>query len=384
MISLGLAALMNLWIRRRRRRIAKARIRRYNIRPAHCEPLTLTICMEIFDRYYRSADQEDLRSFCRFTPTRFDELLLLVEPQLTHPLTHLRPIFPRHRLAIFLRHIAHGISYEALQHEFAIGVTTVKLICEEVAAEIVNHLLEVYLPVPTTDTWISNAEEYLQCYGFPHVIGAIDGKHFMRDRPNRTGEEFWSFKGYPSQVMLALCNAKGGFLAVDIGSAGRTSDSALFSDSPIKHFLESAEAGIPEAEALEVVGPTPYIVLADGGFGLREYMMTPFTQPSLNSRARLSYNTILSAARHTVESAFGQLVQRFSIFRKPLQVSTEQVRRLILSTVLLHNMLGPVREEIDEDVQLAVRGMALQGGTRHLTRAGTEVREKFVRYFSSI
>uniref|UniRef100_A0A915DRF1 DDE Tnp4 domain-containing protein n=1 Tax=Ditylenchus dipsaci TaxID=166011 RepID=A0A915DRF1_9BILA len=93
----------------------------------------------------------------------------------------------------------------------------------------------------------------------------------------------------------------------------------------------------------------------------------------INNRARLSYNTILSAARHTVESAFGQLVQRFSIFRKPLQVSTEQVQRLLLSTVLLHNMLGPVREEIDEDVQVAVRGMALQGGTRHLTRAGTEV-----------
>ena len=72
-------------------------------------------------------------------------------------------------------------------------------------------------------------------------------------------------------------------------------DGALYADSPIKTFLESAEAGIPAAEDLEMVGPMPYVVLADGGFGLRDYMMTPFTQPSLNSRARLRFNTIHAA-----------------------------------------------------------------------------------------
>ena len=60
---------------------------------------------------------------------------------------------------------------------------------------------------------------YEERYGFPRAIGAIDGKHFRRDRPNRTGELFWSFKGYASQVMLALCGPDGRFLVVDIGSA---------------------------------------------------------------------------------------------------------------------------------------------------------------------
>uniref|UniRef100_A0A915CRZ5 Nuclease HARBI1 n=1 Tax=Ditylenchus dipsaci TaxID=166011 RepID=A0A915CRZ5_9BILA len=136
--------------------------------------------MEIFERHYRSADPENLRSFCCFSPTYFDDLLCLVEGRLVHPLTHLGPIFPRPRLVIFLRHVAHGISYEALQHEFAIDVRTLKVICEKVAAAIVQELLDIYLSVPTTNTWLASSEEYLERFGFPHVIGAIDGNHFMR------------------------------------------------------------------------------------------------------------------------------------------------------------------------------------------------------------
>uniref|UniRef100_A0A915CR66 MADF domain-containing protein n=2 Tax=Ditylenchus dipsaci TaxID=166011 RepID=A0A915CR66_9BILA len=391
-IDLGLLALY-LIIKQRRKQ--KKQMRRYYIRPPHASKFALKYGMEMFDRYYRSEDSEDLRSFCRFSPRRFDRLLQMVEDKLKHPSTHIRPILPRYRLAIFLRHMAHGISYVALQHEFAIGVQTALEICEEVAKFLIDVLDPMYLPIPTTEDWLSNARDFNERYGFPHVIGAIDGKHVARTRPDESGDLFWCFKGFHSQVLLALCDAHCRFLAVDIGASGRQSDSGLYTSSQIRRFLESAEAGVPAAVPLGVIGPMPYVVLADGGFGLRDYMMTPLQKNQ--QQALIGFSTtpffqrmplyLLSAvileyfrARHVVESAFGQLVQRFRIFLGPIDVSTEQATRLIHAAVLLHNYLGPLREPVDDAVQAAVRGMSPRMTPRNTTEAGKHLLSSAMDY----
>jgi len=95
--------------------------------------------------------------------------------------------------------------------------------------------------------------------------------------------------------MLAVVDANARFLLIDVGAAGRNSDSSLYLNSPIRRFLESNASGIPQPQNLERVGQLPYVILADGGFGLRNYMMTPFPDRTNNSRGRNRYNIHLSA-----------------------------------------------------------------------------------------
>lgn len=47
----------------------------------------------------------------------------------------------------------------------------------------------------------------------------------------------------------------------------------------------------------------------------------------------------LSRARRTSENAFGILVHRFEIYRAPIRTSPENVVRLVLATLALHNWL---------------------------------------------
>uniref|UniRef100_A0A915CNI8 Nuclease HARBI1 n=1 Tax=Ditylenchus dipsaci TaxID=166011 RepID=A0A915CNI8_9BILA len=162
-------SLLSLYVILKHKKQQAKRKRLCCIRPPHASRCALQYGMEIFERYYRSDDPKDLRSFCRLSPRQFDELLELVEDELMHQLTHVRPLLPRYRLAIFLRHIAHGISYVAFQHEFAIGVKTASDICEEVAKPIIKVLDPIHLPAPKTDEWLRNAQEFNALYGFPHV-----------------------------------------------------------------------------------------------------------------------------------------------------------------------------------------------------------------------
>jgi hypothetical protein len=94
--------------------------------------------------------------------------------------------------------------------------------------------------------------------------------------------------------MLAVVDANSRFLLVDIGAAGRNSDSGLFLNSPIKRYLESPAAEIPALQQLGHAGRVPYVILGDGGFGLSEYIMTPFPVRTTNTPARTTYNTRLS------------------------------------------------------------------------------------------
>ena len=94
--------------------------------------------------------------------------------------------------------------------------------------------------------------------------------------------------------MLAVVDANSRFLLIDVGAAGCNSDSSLFITSPIKRYIESGNAEIPNPEQLGQIGEVPYVILGDGGFGLKEYMMTPFPMRTNNTPARNVYNTRLS------------------------------------------------------------------------------------------
>jgi len=69
------------------------------------------------------------------------------------------------------------MSIRALVDEFRIGLTTASNIIDEVCHAIISSMSLQYLPNLLQQDWIQS-EVGFRNIGFPHAIGAIDGKHF--------------------------------------------------------------------------------------------------------------------------------------------------------------------------------------------------------------
>lgn len=66
--------------------------------------------------------------------------------------------------------------------------------------------------------------------------------------------------------------------------------------------------------------------------------MRPYARQKLDERKKI-FNYRLSRARHVIESAFGILVARWRIYRKPIISSLSLGRKIVQATCVLHNFI---------------------------------------------
>lgn len=104
--------------------------------------------------------------------------------------------------------------------------------------------------------------------------------------------------------------------------------------------LEENTLQIPPSAAVGAKGPIlPYVIVADEAFSLTSYMMRPYSRSqNLDQRKRI-FNYRLSRARRVIESAFGILVARWKIFRKPIIASLTLSEKIVQATCCLHNFI---------------------------------------------
>ena len=116
--------------------------------------------------------------------------------------------------------------------------------------------------------------------------------------------------------------------------------------------------------------------------------MKPFPGKDLSDE-KLVYNYRLSRARRTSENAFGILAGRFQIFKKPINTSPENIKDIVLATVVLHYYLQGNASECAEKGNSEVhnRHSEAQGGLEPLQAIGRGhghdakvVRETLVAY----
>ena len=84
----------------------------------------------------------------------------------------------------------------------------------------------------------------------------------------RSDSEYFNYKGYFSQVLLALVDADYKFLWVNVGASGSSSDAQIFNRSKLKR-IENGTLGLPPPEPLGPGGPDlHYFLLGDDAFAL--------------------------------------------------------------------------------------------------------------------
>nr|CAI5864826.1 unnamed protein product [Callosobruchus analis] len=210
--------------------------------------------------------------------TDFENLLELVTPHIQRQDTNYHDsISPRMRLAITLRFLATGDSYESLMYLFQVSYSTISLIVPEVC-EAISSVLKDYIK-----------------------------KTF-------------------SIVLMAIVDGNYCFQYVHIGCQGRMSDGGVYKNTSFHKALQ-------EKEKL-----TPYVFVADDAFALTINFMRPYAGQLSQSPERV-FNYRLSRARRIVENAFGIMASVFRVFRKPMQLKVDNVEKITKACVYLHNYL---------------------------------------------
>lgn len=311
------------------------------------------VCVKIFEQRSSQnavvflnelkSQSEDGRfhNFCRCNQEDFERLLILIQVKIGKKNTNCREaISPRQKLAVTLRYLATGDSYASLIFFFRISKSAISKIIPEVCQALISSLRD-YVQVPQThQEWLSVAQEFHDKWGFPHCIGAIDGKHCVIQAPVNSGSDYFNYKNNFSIVLLAIVDANYNFIYADVGSQGRISDGGVFRKTEFYSKLQNNKLNLPPDDVLPGSQETaPYVFLADDAFPLQKHIMKPYSGSHEKNSPKRIYNYRVSRARRVVENTFGIMSSVFRILRKPILLKPQHATTVILSCVYLHNFL---------------------------------------------
>ena len=298
----------------------------------------------ILIRDMRLFDSEFFFRCFRMSPTTFEELLSWIAPFIIKSSVRRATASPAERLCVTLRYLATGDAQFTIASSYRISPTTVGRIIRETCQVLWCVLTKKgYMAVPkTTNDWRIISSEFERKWNFNHCLGAIDGKHIIIQAPARSGSLYYNYKKCHSIVLLAVCNARYEFTLVDVGDAGRQSDSGIYNNSKLGHAIDNNLLNFPPAEPISGYDQTkqfPFPFIGDEAFALKPYMMRPYARGNGLGTREAIFSYRLSRARRIIENSFGVLASRFRIFRRPIIADVENVKFITKATLSLHNFL---------------------------------------------
>ena len=103
------------------------------------------------------------------------------------------PIMPDERLALTLRYIATGESFQSLSFQFRISLNAVSYIIKGSCNALVDELVPVFVKTPSSEQeWLEISRKFETRWNYPHALGAIDGKHVTIRKPSNAGSYYYN------------------------------------------------------------------------------------------------------------------------------------------------------------------------------------------------
>ena len=248
------------------------------------------------------------------------------------------------KMEITLRYMADPGFMNGLSEVVGVSQPTVSRTVKEVVAQICNRAA-VWIKFPNTQVEIENAARAWQLTrNFPMAFAVVDGSLFKVQKPryNLNPQEYYTgrkkFHAINAQI---ICDGQYRILDAYIARPGSVHDARVWRNSPVKAFMDSGISG-------------DKLILADSGYGIAPYLMTPYPRAeSATDPIKSRFNTALSHDRVVVENTLGQLKNQFQMLRVTIRLSLEEVPKFILACCILHNVgihLGDVFED-DPDLE---------------------------------
>ena len=216
---------------------------------------------------------------------------------------------------------------------------------------------ELQITFPTTQEEIAaSAEEFLGCSShniMEGCVAALDGMLLRIQTPatKETGNVKSYFSGHYQDYGInvqAACDSKCRFIYVSLAAPGGANDIAAYRKTSLSRKVEKLPLG-------------KYVV-GDNAYVCTEHLLTPFPGEQKNETSHDTYNFYLSQVRIRIEMAFGRLVNKWRIFRRPLQVRLKNVGKVFLCASMLHNFCIDEGSSLDDDDESSPAATDLEGG----------------------
>lgn len=263
------------------------------------------------------------------------------------------------------------------------GASTVGKIISETVVALWEELQPEHMSIPTTDIFQKIAEDFYNTWNFPHVIGAIDGKHVRIICPKKSGSMFFNYKKYFSVVLQGVVDANYKLIAIDVGGYGKQSDGGTFQSSDFYKLLTTKQIKIPTASSLPGTNiKAPYVFIGDEAYPLLDFVLKPYSGTNLSIEEEC-FNNRLSRARKTVECTFGILYSKWRILSKAIETNIDLADNIIKCVCILQNTIFD-REGIERhltDIEIVPRTQNNQPTGRPLNSAKT-IRDIFKNFFT--
>eukprot|EP00745_Piridium_sociabile_P032193 TRINITY_DN54078_c0_g1_i4.p1 TRINITY_DN54078_c0_g1~~TRINITY_DN54078_c0_g1_i4.p1 ORF type:complete len:286 (+),score=33.99 TRINITY_DN54078_c0_g1_i4:34-891(+) len=248
-----------------------------------------------FDIY----DDVDLFSRYRFRRADIIDLCDVIADDIDHPLPRHGSLPPLSQLMIALRFYATGSMQIVVGDLFGVSKRTVGRIIDRVSKAFSVRLNE-YVRLPVQRDADRSMDGFYAMANFPNVVGCIDCTHVKIIGPSSTlynQQEYVNRKGKHSINVQLICDADMIIINCVVKWPGSVHDSRILRESTIFPMFET----IPR--------PLNGLFLGDGGYMLKDWLMTPFLNPT--GRAQERFNASLCSTRSIIERTNGVLKRRW-------------------------------------------------------------------------
>ena len=268
------------------------------------------------------------KTFFRMTPTTYEKLLTIIAtlPEFQHPdVNPGRPQVPLDKdLLMYLWYMGSLETVRSIADRFDVSESTFVAHNRRLIDAFCDHLLTKFIKWPDQQQYHDISGVFMDKKGFPSVIGALDGTHIKIKAPFEHGADYFNRKKYHSIILQAVCREDLSFTDVYSGWAGRVHDARVLRNSPL---WESGARLCGE-----------YLILADGAYPCRRWLLTPYRDNGRLTRDEVKYNKCLSGSRVVIENAFGILKGRFRRLQYIDMADIIYIVRTIISGCVLHNI----------------------------------------------
>ena len=284
-------------------------------------------------RFVRAAYRMSIESFYKLHDLLKDNLEEIFMPSGGHHCKDYR-ICTTLRLSAALRFFAGAAQYEIIQtHSF-----TYKEVYKSVwgVVDAVNSTKDLNFP----DFFDHDVQKDIaagfrerSAAEFDKIIGALDGMLVWCRKPTQvecdemkigSGKLKCSRKDKFGMNMQAACDSHRRFLFMDIHTPGTCSDFLAFETSYVQLKMREEGNILPG-----------HVLIGDNAYIKSKTMATPIKNATRGLQD--DYNFYISQCRIIIECAFGILVQRWGILRRPLLVGYSRVSSLMNCLCKLHN-----------------------------------------------
>jgi hypothetical protein len=153
--------------------------------------------------------------------------------------------------------------------------------------------------MPTTEAEFQQLADTFYTYGFPNVVGAIDGTSAVLMVPDDLRLDYMTRKHVTAVNLTAVSDAQKRYQYVVCGHSARSNDAHIFASCSLgKDILDQHSI------------PPQYHIIGDAAYGNHVNIMVPFKGDNLTPDQE-RYNTIHSSTRMVIERSFADLKNRW-------------------------------------------------------------------------